>query len=423
MKKCQNCGSINRDDAKFCMHCGSPLQLQKSSSVKKPNEKRGFLWHQYMLVMGCVFVILGIVVVAALKARKQDDIYATVVETEAKNKKEKSQKSALENRTESARNIQMPEKTELKLPTRVNITTSGGDITFTYTYDANGNPVSLKHLTYSGKLTTRTYTGNKSVDNACDDNGRPVNVFERIYNDRGILLALTQHYYRYEDNGEKVEAARYFYGYDDSGNLVYIEVRNAQDGLITQNERSYDAQNRYMGSKNLITGEIEEVTSYQESADKTQVRMITTYGDFESESYIDYTYDQNGMLISEKVSGNDNDDWYIIRRSEDGQGVLEEDADGVQQVVRRDGQNIYVQRGNDADSRKLELDSQNNIVAITAENIKVDVEYQRFEISDASKREFLYNVILKDLNRILYQYGGMLDIYIELLQLTPKVCG
>ena len=68
-KKCNACGTYNRDDAKFCRDCGSPLPAVKAKMTQKDIDHAKQIRKFWMMLFACLgaLVIIAVVVLSGMK--------------------------------------------------------------------------------------------------------------------------------------------------------------------------------------------------------------------------------------------------------------------------------------------------------------------------------------------------------------------
>ena len=201
---------------------------------------------------------------------------------------------------------------------------AGMDVTYSYTYDKNGNILTASNGTY---LTTYTYdSANQLVR---EDNQRKGKSYTWTYDNAGNILTFNTYAYTTGSLGDVEDSVPYVYGDDDWGDLLtsldgqtisYDTIGNpTNDGT-----RSYTWQHgRQLAS--MTKGDVTWTYNYNNAGLRTgrsgtngtsykyvyngsqlvQMTILTGIGtDNVTEKIVDFSYDTNGTPLTMKYGGN-----------------------------------------------------------------------------------------------------------------------
>ena len=283
---CTNCGKENKDGAKYCKNCGSPIitedsvkhsvvmsevHVGKRITLKPHINKKTIL---FMLLVG--FVIVAIVCITkALQTKKVERDKVNIAETATE--------------PTAPLDIFCVEEeffgNEIMNPYIVkNSYDREGNLLYSVTYDTNGKITEEKKYLYEGGKLVRTDTYDEEdihweTDYEYDEKGRickeirhehsdglliavPQYVALFTYDDKGILVekhisgetSATWKYYpderveQYYEESEYEQLLKYYKKYDEQGKLIrYIEYDNSGNVLIAEeyvNKITYDQYHR-----------------------------------------------------------------------------------------------------------------------------------------------------------------------------------
>lgn len=135
-------------------------------------------------------------------------------------------------------------------------------------------------------------------------NGTETNALYYEYNDDATVVKVTQHFNGSENTGE------YHRTYDKDGNLLK-ELAIENDTVVSSNEYTYDDNGNVL--VHILTPNaptvITNTYTYDKDGNRISYENKTAYPDQELEFVVltEYEYDENGILIRERVSTEDTD--------------------------------------------------------------------------------------------------------------------
>lgn len=267
------------------------------------------------------------------------------------------------------------------------LTNTENNQTVTYTYDdtlktktitdPKGNIIveeydkanRLVKVTNGDDITEYVYNLDGSMQKQI--NSRTKTIYE-YYPDKKLKLLTTK-----DVNDILIEEN--YYEYDNNNNIIKdnskVFTYDALNRIKTSNntEYTYDVSGNIL-TKSLITGNVIKVTGYSYNA-KNQLLATTTLEDLNVTSESSFTYDDNGNQLTETTNGNTVTNTYNARNElievNDGQTVAEYVYNAEGKRVKKIADNITTNFVYDGDNVILELDDQNNELAVNIRGLSL----------------------------------------------------
>ena len=224
---------------------------------------------------------------------------------------------------------------------------AGMDVTYSYTYDKNGNILTASNGTY---LTTYTYDSANQLIR--EDNQRKGKSYTWTYDNAGNILTFNTYAYTTGSLGDVEDSVPYVYGDDDWGDLLtsldgqtisYDTIGNpTNDGT-----RSYTWQHGRQLAQ-MTKGDVTWTYNYNNAGLRTgrsgtngtsykyvyngsqlvQMTILTGVGtDNVTEKIVDFSYDTNGTPLTMKYGGNTY--YYMVNLQGDVTGILDSSGNPI----------------------------------------------------------------------------------------------
>ena len=277
---CKKCGSKLRDDAVFCLECGTSVKQEANTTIYNVNQSEKTTNRKKLLipVLGCVVVAFVVVVAVIFGMKKSKDEPVASTETVEQESAEEAVEETVEDiGEESIEEVADPEEPKLILTKEVSYGSDGNPSgSYEYEYDSQGNMI--KKIGYDRNGNKNTYEEWDSLGNSLKnlnyDNGVIYWGWECVCDSQGNNLREI-HY----QSGGSISSER-VYSYDDAGNCIkIIDTSYYEDG----HEEGYEIEFTYDTSGKCIKNverrkrdSGEDVDEYEYLENK-EIRRFTSY--------------------------------------------------------------------------------------------------------------------------------------------------